>query len=63
MNSILNFLSSIIEKNTKRIELARRYRETYRELNSLNDRDLADIGINRGMIDRIAFDHTYNTSR
>ena len=63
MNSFVNTIANILERNRERMELNRRYRETYRELSSLNDRDLADIGINRGMIDQIAFDHTYNTSR
>ena len=32
----------------------RRYRETVRELNSLSSRDLSDVGIVRGDINRIA---------
>ena len=32
------------------------YRETLRELASLNDRDLADLGFHRGMLKRIAKD-------
>ena len=63
MKSFVNTITEIIERNRERLELNRRYRKTYRELNALNDRDLADIGINRGMIEQIAFDHTYNTSR
>lgn len=32
----------------------RRYRETYNELMRLTDRDLADLGINRGDIPGVA---------
>jgi uncharacterized protein YjiS (DUF1127 family) len=32
----------------------RRYNETVRELNRLNTRQLADLGINRGDIERVA---------
>ena len=32
----------------------RRYRETYNELTRLTDRELADLGINRADIGRIA---------
>ena len=61
--SFVNTIANILERNRERMELNRRYRTTYRELSMLNDRDLADIGINRGMIEQIAFDHTYkNTS-
>mgnify|MGYP006269479911 FL=1 len=63
MKAFVNTIAEIIERNRERLELSRRYRKTYRELSMLNDRDLADIGINRGMIEQIAFDHTYNTSR
>ena len=63
MKTFVNTIANILERNRERLELNRRYRKTYRELSMLNDRDLADIGINRGMIEQIAFDHTYNTSR
>ena len=64
MKSFVNTIAEIIERNHTRIKLNRQYRKTYTELSLLNDRDLADIGINRGMIPQIAFDHTYkNTSR
>lgn len=35
------------------------YRETVRELNSLGDRELADLGIARGDIDGLARQHVY----
>ena len=62
MNTIVKKIAQVLEKNRKALELRNRYRETYRELSMLSDKDLADIGINRSMIEQIAFDHTY-TSR
>ena len=62
MMTIVEKITQIIERNRKALELHNKYRNTYRELSMLSDRDLADIGINRGMIEQIAFDHTY-TSR
>ena len=35
------------------------YRQTIGELNALNDRDLADLGINRSMIEAIATEAAY----
>jgi uncharacterized protein YjiS (DUF1127 family) len=63
MKTIIEKISKVLEQNREAIALRRRYYKTYDELSRLNDRDLADIGINRSMIDQIAFDHTYNTSR
>lgn len=34
----------------------RLYRQTQRELSLLSDRDLADLGMHRGMIDQVARD-------
>jgi uncharacterized protein YjiS (DUF1127 family) len=36
----------------------RRYNESLRELNRLGDRELADIGITRGDIPRVAWDYS-----
>ena len=62
MKSFIEKITKVIENNREAMDKYNRYRKTYRELASLSDRDLADIGINRGMIEQIAFDHTYNTS-
>lgn len=62
MNTIVKKIAQILENNRKALVLNNRYRETYRELSMLSDRDLADIGISRGMIEQVAFDHVY-TSR
>ncbi len=51
--------------NTFRAELADRsaklsvYRQTVSELAAMSDRDLADIGIARGMIEAIALEAAY----
>lgn len=52
-------LSSLIE--TTKTRLARRaiYRQTVRELNALSAQDLADLGIQRSMIARLAHEAAY----
>jgi uncharacterized protein YjiS (DUF1127 family) len=37
------------------------YRQTVRELDVLTNRDLADLGINRAMIDRLAHEAAWGT--
>lgn len=37
----------------------RKYRETYKTLDQLSDRDLRDIGITRGDIHHIAYEASY----
>ncbi|AUH35391.1 hypothetical protein CUV01_11325 [Paracoccus tegillarcae] len=39
------------------------YRQTIRELNSLTERDLSDLGIHRSMIRRIALEAAYGTAK
>lgn len=55
--SIQNFFSSLAES----FEMSRRFHATYRELNMLSARELADLGISRGEIHRIAYDAVYGT--
>jgi len=43
--------------------LARRFRETYRELDMLSARELGDLGIGRSDIHRIAFDSVYGDDK
>lgn len=62
MKTLVEKIANVIEHNRKALNLRRKYNKTYRELSALSDKDLADIGIARGMIEQIAFDHTY-TSR
>lgn len=47
---------SLMERLGRRIEEERRYRQTVRELMSLDERELDDIGISRGRIREIARD-------
>jgi uncharacterized protein YjiS (DUF1127 family) len=44
---------------SRMISAWKRYGEVRRELSHLTDRELADIGITRSDIDRIASDHTH----
>lgn len=39
------------------------YRQTIRELNALTSRDLADLGIHRSMISRIAHEAAYGVAK
>jgi len=41
----------------------KRYGSAVQELSQLNDRELADIGINRGDIPRIAWEHAGQSAR
>ena len=37
----------------------RDYKRTYNELSRLTTRELEDIGVHRGMISRLAYEHAY----
>jgi uncharacterized protein YjiS (DUF1127 family) len=52
----MEVLAKRIKNMAKKMERYGRYRTTMRELSSLTDRDLADIGINRGMIHQVALE-------
>ncbi len=47
-------LSALIEAAKTRFDRYRMYRQTVNELASLSDRELADLGLHRSMIRRIA---------
>ncbi|MCP1170667.1 DUF1127 domain-containing protein [Limimaricola litoreus] len=49
-----SLLSRLAAAFTGRRAQLRAYRVTRRELSALNDRELADLGINRAMIEEIA---------
>ncbi|PSK82552.1 uncharacterized protein DUF1127 [Limimaricola soesokkakensis] len=55
-NTETNGLTAITARVKAAIERNRVYRQTQRELSLLTDRDLADLGIARGMINQIARD-------
>ncbi|HMK70593.1 MAG TPA: DUF1127 domain-containing protein [Xanthobacteraceae bacterium] len=42
-------------------QMWRRYAEATRELSGLNDRELADIGVNRSEIQRLAWQHAHTS--
>ncbi len=50
----IRFSQSPLEALRTRWTQYRTYRQTVRELNALTNRDLADLGINRAMIGRLA---------
>lgn len=52
---IAGWLASVQDKRAK----AALYRRTLRELNALSPRDLADLGIHRSMIRRMAYEAAY----
>lgn len=51
--------------STIRSWIARRavYRQTYRELSSMSDRELYDLGITRGDIEGLAYEATYGEKK
>ena len=52
---IASLRSAIVERRAKR----KIYTTTLRELESLSNRDLSDLGMNRSMIKQIAFEAAY----
>ena len=52
-------LSGVLAEIRTAILCRRDYRRTLNELDSLSDRDLADIGIHRGQIPALARQHVY----
>jgi uncharacterized protein YjiS (DUF1127 family) len=49
----------MIKQLIKSIQRKQMYRQTVRELNSLSDYELNDLGLNRGMIAELAYETTY----
>lgn len=56
----LNSVIARIQDNRARAAV---YRQTIRELNALTARDLADLGIHRSMISRIAHEAAYGVAK
>ncbi len=52
-------LSVIVANLTARLRRYRVYRETYNELMTLSDRELADLGMSRSMIRRLAIEASH----
>lgn len=45
-----------------RLQNYRAYRNTVNELSGLSDRELADLGLNRSIVKRVAFQATYDAN-
>lgn len=52
----LSLITESIRELKSRFRQYRVYKQTYKELSSLTDRELNDIGINRGMIKSVAME-------
>ena len=55
---MLTKLLRFFQKKSQELARSKIYRATYIELNRLTDKELNDIGINRGDIMRIAYNHS-----
>lgn len=53
-SNLSGWASEIVRRLSVRMARYRRYRQTFDELNSLSDRELADISVHRSMIPQIA---------
>lgn len=56
LGAIRNWIGSIYHETVDMLGRYRVFRQTYDELSALSNRQLADLGINRSMITRIAMD-------
>ena len=52
-------LATLAASLMERLSKARTYRKTYNELNALSDATLADLGLHRSMIRRVAYQAVY----
>lgn len=57
--SIAEHASALVKSVMDSLARRRIYRQTVRELNALSTRELADLGIHRSMITRIALEAAY----
>ena len=55
-----SFLSSYIYKVVRYFEDRKTYRETYKQLSSLTDKELADIGLHGGLIHSVSKGEYYS---
>ena len=56
-------INEIVSLARESLAAYRIYRETHRELSSLSDRELSDLGIARSMITRISMDAAYGEDK
>ncbi|EAQ46227.1 hypothetical protein MED193_07529 [Roseobacter sp. MED193] len=61
--SVLSFLPTAwFDELSTKFARYRLYRETYNELSELSGRELADLGLNRSMIKRLAYQAAYENN-
>ncbi|MCY4333088.1 MAG: DUF1127 domain-containing protein [Litoreibacter sp.] len=58
-NSLFDRVRAVIAEFTERAARAKVYRTTLGELKALSNRELADLGIHRSEIKRIAYEAAY----
>ena len=61
--SLADRISAAVADLKEGLRRRRIYRQTVRELNALSSRELADLGIHRAMITRIALEAAYGTAK
>ena len=52
-----SFISRFVYKLVSRLDERRVQRETYRQLSSMSNKELNDIGLHRGLIRQVAFEN------
>ena len=60
-SSLANRLSAFVAELRTKAARRKIYRETLRELQSLNARELNDLGLNKTMLKRVAYQATYGS--
>ncbi|OIQ42605.1 MAG: hypothetical protein BM560_00005 [Roseobacter sp. MedPE-SWde] len=61
--SVFSFLPTAwFDELSTKFARYRLYRETYNELSELSGRELADLGLNRSMIKRLAYQAAYENN-
>ena len=62
-HSMLHDLRTGLDAAVKRVKVYRAYRQTMRELSDLSGHELADLGLHRSEIRRVARDSVYSAWR
>jgi len=60
-NGFLNSAKDVMHRLQVRATKYGQYRQTVKELSELSDRDLADMGLNRSFIKRMAIEAVYGS--
>ncbi len=56
---VIENIRGVFASVSESFRMARQFRENYNELDRLSARELADIGLSRGDITRVAYEATY----